>query len=696
MPPPLYPIYMRSADSYGLPRSQGLISPNIMAMPAPASTRPYDECGYSSACSPFSHHANLLSPAVTITLNSARRTQDVTRQIVLHPDEPILIGRSSRSEFKNLSPSTDNALFDCPVVSRTHAELALSFNKWDAIDMYKIYITDTNSMHGTSVNGQKLKPNERFHLQVGDVIRLGDSVAQGQSEHPLAELRPVTSHTDNVLDSYDGVMITLDRISVAGQRNSTQAKIGQRGISCPSGSDSDSDDDSVEEVEAPSSAQTTPDQPAEKPAMKKFAKFGSSILTGIVVDDENEPESVVAAPIITARSIMVPDTYDEDSYDAPDNALNVERRLQFDDAAADGQQEMDEDDTLSEAHFSDGAHSQASNDENTSDDASSHHSFDSEPDSMSDFQDDEDEQDWAEQNDLHSVHDDLHSIHDDQHEDEEGPEIMSSKRSQSVEIGTLGDTRNDHEYQPSDVPRAAPTRSHYDPVRGMFQVAAAPITDNARTARSYDSFPPPSYSGVYANAWDSSKWDVGPTDFAVSHSSIQRMEDHSAFADVYGESFGRPTYGERIYPPGSMFDPSMYQPVDPDFRKEHGEDIPSAPASCDLSKKRKASDISTGFVNTLTLQEFQSRYNEPSQSQHPPLVQHESSSEDSVILTATEEPLTVEPPPKKLKTDQPRTKKSMLRSAALEASKYTAGAIIGGIGIVTILASPIGEALASC
>jgi hypothetical protein len=145
-----------------------------------------------------------------------------------------------------------------------------------------------------------------------------------------------------------------------------------------------------------------------------------------------------------------------------------------------------------------------------------------------------------------------------------------------------------------------------------------------------------------------------------------------------------------------MFDPSMYQPVDPDFRKEHGEDIPSAPASCDLSKKRKASDISTGFVNTLTLQEFQSRYNEPSQSQHPPLVQHESSSEDSVILTATEEPLTVEPPSKKLKIDQPRTKKSMLRSAALEASKYTAGAIIGGIGIVTILASPIGEALASC
>jgi len=628
-----------------------------MAAPIPVSTRP----SYSES--------------VTITLTSIRRTQDAVRHIVLHPDEPIIIGRSSRSEFKNLSTSNDNALFDCPVISRSHAKFELTVNKWDVKDMHKIYITDTRSMHGTSVNGQKLQPHKPFHLHEGDVIRLGDSVAQGQN-------------------NYEGVILSLDRINVPSRKESTQFKKGQRGISYQSGSDSDSDD-SVEEVEAPSSAQTTPDQTSEN-AAKKSGKFGSSILTGIVVDDENEPESVAAAPIINARSIMVPDTYDEDSYDATDDAPDdVERRSLFDDAVTNEQQEMDEEDyeiygaEESDLHFSDDAQSQASDDDNISDDASSHHSFDSEPNSMSDFQDDEDEQEWSEQHDLKSVHDDQ----DDQDDDEEGPETMSSKRTQSVEIGTLGDAHGGHEYQPSDMPPhepAAPTRPHYDPVRGMFQVAPAPFTENARTVRSYDLIPPPSYLGVNANAWDSSKWDVGPTDSSFDPIPPQFMThySHAGFGDG---AMGRPTHeaaGER----------------DPDL------DIPYVPAPSS-SKKRKASEISTSFVPIDAAPELQplvvmGEQSQPSSFDFLECIVHPESKETCIIPAAPEEPLTVEslavespavePPTKKLKTVQPRTKKSMLRAAAVEASKYTAGAIIGSIGLVTLLASPLGEALASC
>jgi pSer/pThr/pTyr-binding forkhead associated (FHA) protein len=679
-----------------------------MAMAAPPSTRPYDECEYLAVRSPVALDADLLSPAVTITLTSARRTQDVTRHIVLHPDEPVIIGRTSRSEFKNLTSSNDNALFDCPVVSRTHAEFSLSFNKWDVKDMYKIYITDKRSMHGTSVNGQKLQPNRRFLLNVGDVIRLGDSVSQGSSEHPLA--RRVVSPADNDPDSYDGVIISLDCISVASQKkNSLQTTYGARGIArgfgCPSSSDPESDDDSVEEVEAPSSAQTTPDQTTEKPAMKELANFGSSTLTGIVLDDENEPESVAAAPIITARSIVVPDTYDEDEL-AEIEAAEMERVMYLqglEDAAADEQEEMDEEDDEevygaqeSELHFSDDEQSQASDDDNTSDAASSHHSFDSESDRnsdrMSDFQDDEDETEWAEQNDLNSIHDDQ----DD--DDDEGPETMTSRRTQSVEIGTLGNIHGDHEYQPSDAPPcepAAPTRPHYDPVRGMFQVAAAPfaeipsISTDARPARLYDLFPPPSYSGVYANAWDSSKWDVGPSDMtSASNWHVEALETS--------------THGEHDVPSLSAWSYDYkYQPVHTVSASLAAPNVTISPTVSDSSKKRKASEISTGLVPIATAPEFQSPLARDQQSQHPSSVpseakQHKLRMDSPVASTATEEALTVEPSPKKLKTCQLRIKKSMLRAAALEASKYTAGAIIGSIGLVTILVSPIGEALASC
>lgn len=677
-------------------------------MATPASTRPYAECKYTSAGPTITLDADILPPAVTITLTSIRRAQDGTRHIVLHPDEPVIIGRSSRSEAKNLSSSTDNALFDCPVISRRHAAFELSLNSWDANDMHKIYITDTGSMHGTSVNKQKLQPHKRFQLRVGDVIRLGDSVNHGQSKHPLAEMRRVSSHADSIPDSYDGVMITLDCISVASQRQSTQAKSNQRGISCPSEIDSDSDDDSVEEVEAPSSAQTTPDQPSDKPTMKKLTGFGTSILTGIVLDDENEPESAAQAPRITSRSIVVPDTYDEDSYDAPDDAPEVERRLQFDDAvvnysrhAAAGQQPMDGEDAVygaqeSELNFSDDAQSQVSNYDNTSDAASSHHSFSSEADSLSDLQDDDDEHGWAEQNDLYSIHDDQ--------DEEEGPEVMSSKRTQSVEIGTLGDAL-DHEYEPSDEPPrvpAVPTRSHYDPVRGMFQVAAAPnFTDNARPARSYDSYPPPSHSGAFADVWNSSKWDVGPADLASNDIVPQSLVPHHWAHDAIEAWSGSYAHGEQYSPLPFVPRFSRYQPVHTDSGKDHGQDTPSVPTFCDVSRKRKASEISTSFEPTSTAPEFQPPSVEDPQPDFPQSVSpeqlhHEVESENTVVPAAIEEPLTAEPQPKKLKMNQPRTKKSMLRAAALEASKYTAGAIIGGIGLITILASPIGEALASC
>lgn len=45
------------------------------------------------------------------------------RHLTLHAGRPITIGRASKNTSKNLQPAPNNAFFDCPVMSRNHAEL---------------------------------------------------------------------------------------------------------------------------------------------------------------------------------------------------------------------------------------------------------------------------------------------------------------------------------------------------------------------------------------------------------------------------------------------------------------------------------------------------------------------------------------------------------------------------------------------
>jgi hypothetical protein len=183
---------------------------------ASAGTEQKDNCEYRSTRSPVALDANLLSLVVRIiTLTSLDCDH---RHIVLHPNKPVTIGRSPRSDVEKPSSSTGNALFDCPVValfdcpvvSPKHGEFELRRNT--------IYITDTGSKHGTFVNSQRLQPSKGFHLRLGDTISLGS----GQSEHPFKEMRRVTSHADSIPDSYNGVTVTLACVSVASERLQSQ------------------------------------------------------------------------------------------------------------------------------------------------------------------------------------------------------------------------------------------------------------------------------------------------------------------------------------------------------------------------------------------------------------------------------------------------------------------------------------------
>jgi pSer/pThr/pTyr-binding forkhead associated (FHA) protein len=231
-----------------------------------------------AALSPSQAEADVQPPAVTITLRSTRQVTNTSRNIILRPDEPVNVGRSSRSEAKNLSATADNALFDCPVISRRHAELELKVNKWTE-ERHQVYIKDTGSMHGTSVNGQKLQSSRPFQLQVGDTIRLGESVNRADSEYFNDQFHCFL--TDMTEDNYDGVTLTLDCISTATKKNTTQVNSSQQGISVPSASESDfDDDDDVSDGGAdlqPSSVHTTPDQTHPTSGAQPSAKMGSSV-----------------------------------------------------------------------------------------------------------------------------------------------------------------------------------------------------------------------------------------------------------------------------------------------------------------------------------------------------------------------------------------------------------------------------------
>jgi hypothetical protein len=653
----------------------------------------HPECEYLHTISPSRAEADIPPPAVTITLRSTRPITNLSRNIILRPDEPVNVGRSSRSEAKNLSATADNALFDCPVISRRHAELELKVNKWTE-ERHQVYIKDTGSMHGTSVNGQKLQPSRPRQLQVGDTIRLGESVNRADSEYFDESFPAFLPNT--IEDNYDGVTLTLAGISTATKKNTAQVK-SSIGISVPSASESDfDDDDDVSDGGAdlhPSSVHTTPDQANDKTAVQTSAKMGSSVSNVIMLEDDDDDEPIqLSGRRALAQAIVIPDTYADDTHMVADSLAPARDPIvsgfcmQFDEAqgsdveikgigaaiAANADEELDDEHDDSEHSWGDQDHT--SDDEQDSDEHSdSHEDFDRQSFLSEEFN----MADGVDMADEVAVEED---------EDDEGPEVMSSKRRYSNELGTLGDAPK------QDMPDAAhetfPARPHYDPVRG-FQVPAQTV-DKTPAFRSYDPYMMPPLPRLFADFGHSNKWDVGPAndDFNlhnfgfVSHSAslLDNMNDDTRSGKSGFNSFAPFNYAYAPQPAAAPLNT---------FSLENSLNVPSnSPASAfpkpssgftELNpKKRKAPEISTADEPTTT-------------SQTP-------ASNDEVVREAATSllPIIAEPEQKKRKIKQPHAHKSLLRTAVIEAGKYTAGAIIGGIGLVTILASPIGEALASC
>lgn len=232
---------------------------------------------------------------IRVALTSHKDPFDV-RRLTLTPNEPTIIGRASRSETKNLQPSPDNALFDCPVVSRTHAELRAS--PWEVFKD-QVSITDKGSRHGTRINGKMLDPDVPWSLRPGDLIQFGDKVQRDMGMlRTCRPSQPCSQANCRDAETHEGILFAFDRIPSDTQASNTlTASHSARTYHVPDPSDDEdsdppSDDEAMsiasDNAEDLSSAKTTPEQAK--------AKLGSQ-QQPIQLDSLPGPSSRHAIPI---------------------------------------------------------------------------------------------------------------------------------------------------------------------------------------------------------------------------------------------------------------------------------------------------------------------------------------------------------------------------------------------------------------
>ncbi|PGH08795.1 hypothetical protein AJ79_05894 [Helicocarpus griseus UAMH5409] len=134
------------------------------------------------------------------------------RDLTLSSDNhEIVIGRSSKVVSKNLLPKADNAWFDSRVMSRNHAVITVCTKKQEASVM------DTDSMHGTLLNGTNLVSNCKTILMNRDVLTFGTKVTRGaesfdplkvrlllswSKEHEPADKEPQKSSTHRSVNTF--------------------------------------------------------------------------------------------------------------------------------------------------------------------------------------------------------------------------------------------------------------------------------------------------------------------------------------------------------------------------------------------------------------------------------------------------------------------------------------------------------------
>lgn len=228
------------------------------------------------------------------------------RTIAVTPDNlSVSVGRASKNPSKGLLAAPNNAWFDYPILSRTHAKFTASCNQQE------IYLQDCGSTHGTYIDKQRLEAGVEFAVVDGEVITFGQRVTSGAVTYPAKDFRVHSrwesrsevhdSHSTTVMEAQRLVHTAsisrppftndFDHSSEPSREGSVQIVDSHRHtFSVPSTDDEvDSEDEEEEEVQIASSVQgdeeevsaaTTPDRQAVGKAYNDTEGEAQSSKTG--------------------------------------------------------------------------------------------------------------------------------------------------------------------------------------------------------------------------------------------------------------------------------------------------------------------------------------------------------------------------------------------------------------------------------
>jgi len=137
--------------------------------------------------------------AVTIKLTPLGHNEaENHRAIKISDKEQVKVGRASKNEHKGLLAASDNAWFDYPILSRTHAMFTASSSlrvstvrlRQRLVGMtdtrsQEVYVQDCESTHGTFLDKQKLEAGIEYAVANGEVITFGQKVTSGAGKSYL-------------------------------------------------------------------------------------------------------------------------------------------------------------------------------------------------------------------------------------------------------------------------------------------------------------------------------------------------------------------------------------------------------------------------------------------------------------------------------------------------------------------------------
>ena len=135
----------------------------------------------------------MLSIPVTIKLTPLGHDEGQNYRVIkLSDKEKVKVGRASKNENKGLLAASDNAWFDYPILSRTHAMFTASSSLrvstiqlrrrlvgTTKIRSQEIYVQDCESTHGTFLGKQKLEVGVEYAVVDGEIITFGQKVTSG-------------------------------------------------------------------------------------------------------------------------------------------------------------------------------------------------------------------------------------------------------------------------------------------------------------------------------------------------------------------------------------------------------------------------------------------------------------------------------------------------------------------------------------